>query len=641
MTLTPDRKRQARVLVLDGSRGAEASPLARVFRDHGAHVVTAETESALAVSLESEVFDLLVVDAVSDPYLPSRLFKTVRENLGLEGLPIALIARGSDEGRCHDMDPFRIIAPDDSADAHLRSCVDWIREDPPGRLCLGEAERDRFARLLGTHSGMRFDNRRQNLLQEALQARMRVLGCGSFAEYYTKLISSPGSEAEIKRLILLLTVGETYFLRNLPHFETLAQHVLPAIVEGGRNALCRIRLWSAGCSTGEEPYSLAMALSLFLENHPSWDFEILATDINSRSLRIARNGNYSERALRASPLHFVDRYLKREGDRFEILPELRRKVRFKYLNLKEGAYPQGMDIIFCRNVLIYFDRPDFEETVHRFHDALVPGGYLFLGHSENLMGVETGLESVHAGRTFFYRKPLSRLSRKGSPRTSPAREREVRRRRAPARPAPPRGPQRRPLSPPCSQRKATEREASSPPPSSPKGGTEERELFLEGMGCIKVDDTKAAERLFDELLSAHPGSALGHSGKAFLLASRGDRNRARHHVEQALTHGELMPEVHFINGLILESEGDDEAAIDAYDRTLFLEPAFLMAHVQLGMLDLKKRRPHEADLHFSNAMDLLERGVPAAFSGWFTEDELKSICRVGISSAQDAIEIGK
>ncbi len=266
-----------------------------------------------------------------------------------------------------------------------------------------------FARLSGfiyEQCGIKMPEVKKTMLEGRLQKRLRILGMKSFEEYDNYLFSPEGHRHELVQMIDMVTTNKTDFFREPEHFDYLTEQVLPEWCQkyGGR----RLMIWSAGCSTGQEPYTLAMVLSDFAANNPGFNFQILATDISTRVLEKAKNAIYDEALISPVPQFMKKKYLLRSKDRssglVRIVPELREKVRFRRLNFLEGDFElrEPLDIIFCRNVIIYFDRQTQERLLQRFHGHMRPGGHIFMGHSETLSGLDVPLVSVYPT---VYRRP--------------------------------------------------------------------------------------------------------------------------------------------------------------------------------------------------------------------------------------------
>jgi len=236
---------------------------------------------------------------------------------------------------------------------------------------------------------------KKTMLIARLSKRLRTLGMPSFQEYFDFVGSSNGRSDELVSMIDAVTTNKTDFFREPHHFDFLTAAALPELVRSGRGLSSgRINIWSAGCSSGEEPYTLAMVLSEFCQARGNGAFSILATDISTRVLAVAQRGIYHEKMVEPVPQQLKRKYLMRgKGTRegsCRVVPELRKCIRFRRLNLIEGhnfGLSMGMDIIFCRNVIIYFDRKTQIKLFEKFYNQLKPGGYLFIGHSETLHGI--------------------------------------------------------------------------------------------------------------------------------------------------------------------------------------------------------------------------------------------------------------
>lgn len=249
---------------------------------------------------------------------------------------------------------------------------------------LTPAQFARITDMLYEHSGIRMREGKEGLVRARLAKRLRSLRLPDFDAYLSRVESEP-DRREFTEMIDVLTTNKTSFLREASHFDFLRDEVLPGLTGS-------IRIWSAGCSSGEEPYTLAMLLGDALEGRASRDARILATDLSHRVLATAKAGRYAADAMSDVPPRWLQRYWTRRVDgavtQYEAGPELRRLVHFAKLNLMEKWPMQGpFDAILCRNVMIYFDKGTQQRLVERYHALLRPGGHLFVGHSESLTGL--------------------------------------------------------------------------------------------------------------------------------------------------------------------------------------------------------------------------------------------------------------
>jgi chemotaxis protein methyltransferase CheR len=250
------------------------------------------------------------------------------------------------------------------------------------------------------------------LLMSRCARRMGAVGAKTASEYLEHLTIRGNREAELRLLLNEITIGETYMFRSPAQLEALRTVILPQLIQAkSAMGFKRLRFWNAGCSTGEEPYTLAMFL---LEESDKllagWTFDILATDLNDNSLETARAGIYGEYALRSTNEPLRKKYFKvHDEKRLQAGDQLKSKIRFDRVNLSDDSkmvFLKGMDVIFCCNVLIYFDLASKRRVVQHFHSNLLPNGYLFLGHAESLFQVDNSFRLVHfPGTTGYWKAP--------------------------------------------------------------------------------------------------------------------------------------------------------------------------------------------------------------------------------------------
>jgi chemotaxis protein methyltransferase CheR len=271
-----------------------------------------------------------------------------------------------------------------------------------------------LAQFITRELGIKMPESKVSLIQSRLLRRVRELGLESIDEYCDFLFSPAEAGAERIHFINAITTNKTDFFREPQHFQYLAETVLPQLEQSKRAAVDkRIAVWSAACSSGEEPYTLAMVLSEYAAGRPGFDFRILATDVSTKVLEAAKDGIYSAQQIAPVPSELRRKYLLRgkgqrgssqPGPMLRITPALRRRVSFHQLNFIDADYHvrEMFEIIFCRNVLIYFDRPTQEAVINKLCRNLIPGGYLFVSHSESLSGLNVPLISL---RSSCFRKP--------------------------------------------------------------------------------------------------------------------------------------------------------------------------------------------------------------------------------------------
>jgi chemotaxis protein methyltransferase CheR len=292
---------------------------------------------------------------------------------------------------------------------------------PPERPAPGNGERapvvhgfrlsgrefEAIRRLVKEKTGISLGLHKQDLVISRLARRLRALEIPSFRDYL-RYLEGPEGPDELVQMINRITTNKTDFFREKHHFDYLSQELLPRLHQAGEaRGRRRLRVWSAGCSSGEEPYTLAMTLAEFFHGKPGWDLKILATDLDTSMLQKASAGEYEERLLEPVPRGLLHKHFtrqKRGGAVFyRANPGLRGLITFRKFNLMHPSYPirVPLDFVFCRNVLIYFDAQDKLDIVTKFHAVLAPGGHLFVGHSESLMGAKELFHNV--GTTIYQR----------------------------------------------------------------------------------------------------------------------------------------------------------------------------------------------------------------------------------------------
>lgn len=416
---------------------------------------------------------------------------------------------------------------------------------------------DRLSALLAEKIGLHFPQERYGDLLRGIGAAARELGHASVEACIHWLLASPLSRHQVEILASHLTVGETYFFRDTRSFEILEERILAELIRARGGAERRLRIWSAACCTGEEPYSIAMLLDRLIPDLEQWNITILATDINPGFLRKAAEGIYREWSFRGTPAWLRERYFRAtKAGCFEILPALRKRVTFSYLNLADDAYPSlsnntnAMDLIFCRNVLMYFTPAQAKKVADNLHRSLVDGGWLIGSAAEASSSLFSRFSAVGFPGAVLYRKTAG-----AEPRVMAVEH--------PA-PAPLRLPE--PLS-----LRLPEPLYLAPPELAP-----------------------AAEA---------PGDALSLAARE--CANQGKLAEAAEWCEKAIAADKLNPACHYLLAAIQQELGQHDAAVQSLKRALYLDADFVLAHFALGNLRLARGRRREAERHFDTALSLL------------------------------------
>jgi chemotaxis protein methyltransferase CheR len=262
---------------------------------------------------------------------------------------------------------------------------------------LSQRDFRQLAAYIYDYCGIKMPDTKRSMLEGRLRKRLRATGCGTFSAYCNYLFREGGMDAESIHLIDVVTTNKTDFFREPNHFEYMEQVVLPTLARDGHR---RIRTWSSACSTGAEPYTMAMVLAEAVERNVIQDYSILATDLSTDVLKKAHSGVYARDLLEPVPAPLAKKYVMQPVDKHRtdvrISPALRSKVGFARLNLMDAKYQIGepVQMIFCRNVLIYFDKKTQVHVLSRLCENLVSGGYLFIGHSETVTGIDLPIRQV-------------------------------------------------------------------------------------------------------------------------------------------------------------------------------------------------------------------------------------------------------
>jgi chemotaxis protein methyltransferase CheR len=262
---------------------------------------------------------------------------------------------------------------------------------------------ERFRALIYEASGIHFSAANRSVLENRLKERIRASAATTVEDYFESI---EANGEELKSLLDSVTTNLTRFFRNTAHVQTFEYYVVPELVRAKRSTGSRtIRVWSAGCSTGEEPYTFAMVLREIIP--PGFTAEIVASDLSLKSLMTGQEGFYPDNRVGDVPEKYLSRYFERKSTGYRIKDEIRRMVRFDYHNLKHDSGLRDIDVVICRNVLIYFDEASQKATIDRFWNALAPTSFLFIGHSESLFGMKTRFEFVKTDWACIYRKSVA------------------------------------------------------------------------------------------------------------------------------------------------------------------------------------------------------------------------------------------
>ncbi len=270
---------------------------------------------------------------------------------------------------------------------------------------LNDADYELFRKLIYDESGITYSATNRSILDSRIKELLRKKNIATPQEYFNLVRKNVD---ELKELLDSVTTNLTRFFRNQPHFDAFVNYVIPNIVEfkkatGGDHT---IKIWSAGCSTGEEPYTIAMLMSDICP--PGYDFRITASDLSLKCLMSAQQGFYADNRVDGIPDNYLSKYFTKVDGGYQVKDELKSKIRFDYHNLKNDSGARNLDVIFCRNVLIYFDESAQLSVINHFYDSMAPKGYLYIGHSESLFGMKTNFEFIKTEWACLYGKDTTK-----------------------------------------------------------------------------------------------------------------------------------------------------------------------------------------------------------------------------------------
>ncbi|HZL45844.1 MAG TPA: CheR family methyltransferase [Opitutaceae bacterium] len=468
-----------------------------------------------------------------------------------------------------------------------------------------EAQWSRLSEVIAETTGLHFPRERWDDLQRGLAGAAQEFGFEDAAACVGWLLSAPPTKAQLQVLASHLTIGETYFFRDKQTLEALAENILPELIRARRGHEQRLRIWSAACCSGEEPYSLAILLHQSLPDLQDWQVTITATDINARFLHKAAAGIYGEWSFRNAPAGLKERYFNRTADgRYAIVPEIKKLVTFAYLNLVEDVYPSlatdtnAMDLIFCRNVLMYFTPPQVRKVIGNLRRTLVEGGWLVVSPSEASHALFPQFVSVNFPGAIFYQK--SDATPRTEQRWTPAPLSDIAGFVAPATEAP------LPWAPPALPAQPSPvllPEDPAPAETSPAPYAVAESFYHQGRYAEAVDTLVAS-------FARHAPDPQAFSLLARALANQGKLADALAWCDRWIAADKLDPAGHYLRAVVLLERGDPEQARSSLQRALYLHPDFVLAHFTSGNLARSRGKAGEADKYFANALRLLRGHEP-------------------------------
>lgn len=479
-------------------------------------------------------------------------------------------------------------------------------------LTIDRSALEQLAALLLERAGLKVTPDGYAGLRLAMQARMPALGLDDASEYVRRLRQLAG-EHELRALLPLVTVGKTEFFRDSRQFAAFENEIFPELLKHARREARAVKAWSAGCATGEEPYSIAM-VGLDRGALPN-EVDCWATDLNPVAVENAARGRFAIRRLLGVSEPRLARYFTLADGQYEVTPQLRDMVRFDGHNLAAPIWPQvkpqSMDLIFCRNVIIYFDQPTILAVMERFYDSLRPGGWLFLGYSESLFRLPTRFEMIEVGGVFIYRRPVRRNAML-LPTPPPKPDAPV----EPQKPTPKMLPLVVGLQLPKSVPAMPSPMAPRPSPSPGSGTPVER--LAQIVEDIEKGDFPRALRLSHRLSEDAPEDLAARLTLGNVHALMGNIDEAREAYQGALQREPLSVEARLYLGLAAMQAGENDSAKQEFTRALFLEPTLALGHYLLAQVHERRNDPESARRSYRNAINL-RKGPPHTLIGHFPD----------------------
>jgi chemotaxis protein methyltransferase CheR len=477
-----------------------------------------------------------------------------------------------------------------------------------------------FQDLVLNATGLYFSDGRRHQLAYGLDVRRAETGIPSYKEYYQYLKFQLAGQSqtrllEIQKLIDELTVQETYFFRNGPQFQVLKSYVIPEIVKLRKKDRRSIRMWSAGCSTGQEPYSIAMILMQTLPEPETWDISLLATDISHQALDLARTGVYDKKSSESVPQEYLWKYFEKCEGGYAVRDRIKKLIKFDFHNLVTDSYSHismvALDIIFCRNVTIYFTLDTTKKVIDRFHTKLSTPGYLFLGHSESLWKISDKFAPVeYPGAFVYFRDPG-----KGTVAPVPA----------PFTPIPKAARQGEPI--PYSNIQwipevdAETKSVARKPMDS---------VLASAAEAMKHKDYEKALSLLKEISAGDPHYNQAQLMQTTILSNQGKDAEAIRMLEELIGRDALIEDAYCLLGTLYQRGGNPEKAAAMFNRALYVNPMNPIASFQIAENHLRSGHIAKARKAYENTLKALDEYadqqiIPMADD--FTASLLSQICQ--------------
>ncbi len=504
----------------------------------------------------------------------------------------------------------------------------------------------RAAEIVAIRTGLHFSEERLKDMERGILSAASELGFSTPGACFDWLLSDSMSQKDIEILANFLTIGETFFYRDTKCFDAFREKILPELINLKSGERKDIRIWSAGCCTGEEPYTIAIILREVMHEISSWNINIRATDINSRFLKKAVDGVYSDWSFRDTPSHFRAHYFRSTGARYyELLPEIRNMVDFSMLNLVDNIYPSvinntnAMDVVFCRNVLMYFTAEQAVIVTKRLYNSISDNGYLIVSPSETSQVLFSQFEPVNINGLIFYKKSTaSRLIANSdknelqsaiyeSIMTSDERSRKSHFETNPDLPLAGRD------SP-----EITETDIREEDEGAILQPEKEYDSMSFALSLFRAGNYRETVKILLQYVEQEMNSAPGMILLSRAFANLGEFDDARRWCEKAINKEKLNAEYYHLLSVILIEQNERSLAEKYLHKALYSDPDYALAHFTLGILEKSQGRYEEAYRHFNNTLMILSRQLPDELipgSDGMTAGSLAEIVRIFTTSREN------
>jgi chemotaxis protein methyltransferase CheR len=473
------------------------------------------------------------------------------------------------------------------------------------KIKLTEEEIKLFQEYIKERSGINIQEGNIYTLEDAINERLKKTKIENVRDYYNFLKFHPlGREDEFREFLNFITIRETHFFRNPPHFKALENKILPELKN--RRA---IRIWSAGCSTGEEPYSIAISVIENILDYREKKIEIFASDISEYALKVAKEGVYEKRSVKYIDERILKKYFIQKDTKYYLKEEVKKLVKFFYHNLITDVYPSLLDVIFCRNVTIYFDKETTRKVIAKFYLNLKDGGYLIIGHSESLYGINSQFELVDVGDAFIYRKTEKKL---------PAEKKIF----------------EFPKKNIFEKEKKQFQEVEAQEGILTQFLSDELEVLIDEAYLLyqKKKYTEAIE-ICTSICEKFPHFYSAYYLSGLIYADRGWYEEAKKALEKAIRIDPFATEAYFLLGLIYNKMENKKEAEKNFKKAIYLDNNFALAHFTLAELYAEEEKISSAIREYENTIETLEFFpfyLWEEFTGW-NKEIIKTTCNLKIT----------